>query len=360
MCEFKVTHHGLSYGIKDQTNSQPRFKLDHIPLDFIASDIRRSALFEVIDKIKRCRETQDNVDKIYDNLCTEILTEMNKNIPKAGYDGANKRLKNRKPYLNDNLTNLWNDMRHKENDFIQCDGNRNVLSALRREYSQARDVFDKNLRRTECTYKKAMAVDIETMVTTNPNEFKEKIRKLGPREVKDIPMEVVDESGEILKNEQDVLHKWPFENLYNGKNSTEFENDHYNQSKVHKQLLESEMEDPLFIPNEDLNSYITIDEITNIVMHAKSKSASGPDQIPYGVLKYPIVIQTVQQLFQLIFDTSIIPTIWRKAIICPILKDPSSDLRVPMNYRENQEPKKLFLNLQLEKPNWRRLKITNI
>ncbi|CAC5400852.1 unnamed protein product [Mytilus coruscus] len=94
------------------------------------------------------------------------------------------------------------------------------------------------------------------------------------------------------------------------------------------------MEDPLFMPNEDLNSNITIDEITNIVMHAKSKSASGPDQIPYGVLKYPIIIQTLQQLFQLIFDTSIIPTIWRKAIICPVLKDPSSDLRVPMNYRD--------------------------
>ena len=122
------------------------------------------------------------------------------------------------------------------------------------EYSQARDVFDKNLRRTERTYKKARTVDIETMVTTNPNEFWEKIRKLGPRKVKDIPMEVVDEFCEIVTNEQDALHKWriDFENLYNGKNNTEFENDHYNQSKVHKQLLESEMEDPLFMPNEDL------------------------------------------------------------------------------------------------------------
>ena len=34
------------------------------------------------------------------------------------------------------------------------------------------------------------------------------------------------------------------------------------------------MEDPLFMSNEDLNSNITIHEITNIVMHAKSKSAS--------------------------------------------------------------------------------------
>ncbi|CAC5397978.1 unnamed protein product [Mytilus coruscus] len=202
-----------------------------------------------------------------------------------------------------------------------------------------------------------MAVDIETMVTTNPNEFWEKIRKLGPRNVKDIPMEVVDESGEVLTNEKDVLNKWriDFENLYNGKNNTEFENDHYNQSKVHKQLLESEMEDPLFMPNEDVNSNITIDEITNIVMHAKSKSASGPDQIPYGVLKYSIIIQSLQQLFQLIFDTSIIPTIWRKAIICPILKNPSSDLRVPMNYREHYFDSKTAINLKTVEMNIQRL-----
>ncbi|CAC5397946.1 unnamed protein product [Mytilus coruscus] len=95
MCEFKVTHHGLSYRIKDQTNCQPRFKLDRIPLDFMASDIRRSAPFEVIDKIERCRETQDNVDKIYDNLCTVILTEMNEKIPNTGYDRANKRQKSK-------------------------------------------------------------------------------------------------------------------------------------------------------------------------------------------------------------------------------------------------------------------------
>lgn len=36
----------------------------------------------------------------------------------------------------------------------------------------------------------------------------------------------------------------------------------------------------------------------------------------------------------MIFDSSIIPSLWRKAIIFPILKDPSSDKRVPLNFRE--------------------------
>lgn len=32
------------------------------------------------------------------------------------------------------------------------------------------------------------------------------------------------------------------------------------------------------------------------------------------------------------FDTGLVPTVWRKAIICPILKDPDSDKRLPLNY----------------------------
>ena len=50
-------------------------------------------------------------------------------------------------------------------------------------------------------------------------------------------------------------------------------------------------------------------------------------------MTFPSVIPVIRSLFQLIFDTSIIPSLWRKAIIYPILKDPSSDRRIPMNYR---------------------------
>ena len=68
-------------------------------------------------------------------------------------------------------------------------------------------------------------------------------------------------------------------------------------------------------------------------MKAKSRSACGYDEIPYFVLKCPAIIATLKELFQLIFDTGIIPSIWKKSIICPILKDPLSDPRIPLNYR---------------------------
>lgn len=107
----------------------------------------------------------------------------------------------------------------------------------------------------------------------------------------------------------------------------------YNRAKTHKHLLEMEMDDPLYTPNTELNDNVTLEEITQIIMNARCRSACGIDRIPYDVLKFPPVIAVLKQFFQLIFDTSVIPSLWRKAIICPVLKDKSSDKRVPLNYR---------------------------
>jgi hypothetical protein len=148
-------------------------------------------------------------------------------------------------------------------------------------------------------------------------------------------MEVLDNEGNVSLNEQTILERWrvDFENLYNGSGNKEFDNDHYNQAISDKNIRERIMEEQLYQCNDEINHDISIQEVTDTVMRAKNKSASGFDGIPYSVLKYPIVINTLRHLFQNIFDTSIIPSIWRKAIICPILKDPSSDKRLPMNYR---------------------------
>ena len=336
LCEFN-TGHCLNFNhlTNDQTDQRPRFKFDKIPPSFMDSDMSRAALLNIMDEIEHSMETQNNIDDIYNNLCSVILSEMNEKIPKTGNVKTSKRMKIKRPYWNDTLTDLWKIMCEKEKTFLQCDGSRNRKAALRREYGDARDKFDKTLRRSEKEYRRSVSIEIENISTTNSNEFLDKIRKLGPRTNKTIPMEIVTEDGEFSTNEQTVLDRWrrDFECLYNGSNSDEFEVEHYNRSLVHKQLLEQNMLDPLFEHNEDLNSNIEFEEISRIVMNAKSKSACGHDEIPYCVLKYPPVIRTIHELFQLVFDTSIIPSVWRKAIICPILKDASADKRMPMNYR---------------------------
>lgn len=184
-------------------------------------------------------------------------------------------------------------------------------------------------------YRKTKSIEIESISTNNPKEFWDKINTLGPRSDKSIPCEIIDENGNVVRNENEVLEKWKrdFESLYNGTDNSEFDSEHYNQAKVHKLLIENNINDPLYMPNVTLNGSITLTEISDLVMKAKSRSACGYDEIPYFALKCPVIIATLKELFQLMFDTGIIPSIWRKSIIYPILKDPLSDPRVPLHYR---------------------------
>ena len=312
-----------------------RFKLHKIPETFMDNELSRLAILNIISHIERCRKSQQNIDCIYDKLCDVIIAEMNATIPK--YDTSkrtSKRLKTKKTYWNQTLAELWKVMRQNERDFLRCSSNRNVKTALRRNYITARNMFDKVLRQTERAYRQTVAFDIEDMSSNNPNDFWEKIKNLGPRTDRSIPVEIISD-GITSNDENKVFEKWKldFENLYTCSNNNEFDDTHYNQAKTHKLLIENNMNDPLYVPNEILNRNINFDELTHIVMHAKSRSASGYDEIPYCVLKNPPVIAVLQQLFQLVFDSSIIPSLWRKAIICPILKDCTTDKRIQMNYR---------------------------
>ena len=276
------------------------------------------------------------MDSVYENLCSIIKTELHNTVPLLGATrSTNKRLRPRKPFWDDNLQRLWDIMRRNEEDFLKCKHNRRLRFQLRTEYVKSRNEFDKHLRRTERAFKRATVTDIEEMSTNNPNEFWRKIEKLGPKRDKSIPVEIIYENGAVSNDESVVFERWKndFYNLYNCSDNNDFDDVYFDRAKLHKVLLENNISDHLYESNSELNSNVTIEEVALIVRKAKCGSASGIDELPYDVVKNPAVICALQQLFQLIFDTSLIPSIWRKSVICPILKDPKSDKRVPMNYR---------------------------
>jgi hypothetical protein len=336
--DFTVSHTTkyCSSGSNDHEKCGSRYKLNRIPEDFMNSELSRLALLGLISQIERCRETQSEIDRIYETLCSTILSEMDAKIPKyETHKQSSKRHKHKKPYWNEELQSLWDTMRDKENKFLKCSGDRRTRNALRSDYTRSRDIFDKTLHKSERCFRASMATEIEEFTSSNPREFWNKIQKLGPRKDKSIPLQIIDDSGLIQSDEAKVFERWKrdFENLYNARDGNDFNDEFHDQAKIHKHLLELQQEDPLYIPNEQLNSNILLSEINNIIMRSKTKSSSGIDGIPYNVLKFPEVVTALHQLFQLVFDTSIIPSQWRKAVICPILKDSNSDARVPMNYR---------------------------
>ena len=130
-----------------------------------------------------------------------------------------------------------------------------------------------------------------------------------------------------------VFNKWSceFENLYNPSFcDNDFDDTFYNTVLNEKDFLEDKMLDPLFEENIDLNRSITKQEVEKVVYSAKKGKSVGPDQIPYEVLKSPIIIDVLHAMFNMCFDTGILPSLWRKAIISPIPKTAKKDKRIPL------------------------------
>lgn len=89
----------------------------------------------------------------------------------------------------------------------------------------------------------------------------------------------------------------------------------------------------MYLSNVSLNYQITEEEIRKVVTKTKAGKSCEIDELPYEVLEFDRIIKVLHQMFMLFFKNGIIPSIWRKAIICPILKDSSSDPPLPLNYR---------------------------
>ena len=83
---------------------------------------------------------------------------------------------------------------------------------------------------TERIYRRSIAMDIEDMVTKNPNDFWSKIYKLGTRKSTPLPLEVIDDNGHISNDQQCMYYTWrsEFSNLYEGDDFGDFDSKHYN------------------------------------------------------------------------------------------------------------------------------------
>lgn len=107
----------------------------------------RNAILDLISKIEMCREIQDQIDKVYDDFCDTIIGEMAETIPK--YDLSNKgrkKLRFHKPYWNDELTDLWKNMRNKEKQYLKCESkDKGTKRVLRHDYKVAQNTLDKRI-----------------------------------------------------------------------------------------------------------------------------------------------------------------------------------------------------------------------
>lgn len=125
------------------SNNRQRYNLRRIPRDFMKSYLAITAITRLIDIIEHSRTTQNQSDKLYDDLCYTIINEMEKVIPK--FDCTEKKpqkIKYHKPNWNEELASLWKTMRENEKQFLKTKSTHRDNRELLRIYKLSQKSLD--------------------------------------------------------------------------------------------------------------------------------------------------------------------------------------------------------------------------
>ena len=145
----------------------------------------------------------------------------------------------------------------------------------------AQNNFDREYRRAERNYRKEKIGEVESSSKSEPAKFWDSIKRLGPRNKQQIPMEVYDTNGQIVGNLQEVLDKWKreYSSLYNFKSDKDKgnnrANDEYNPGSMNSNVD----------LKEELNREIGIDEVERVIQRARCNKSVGIDNLPYEIFK---------------------------------------------------------------------------
>ncbi len=171
--------------------------------------------------------------------------------------------------------------------------------------------------------------------TRDPKQFWDKVNGLGPNfKKKYILLETVLE--EVIRDIEEVLEKWKcdYEQLFSNVIRETFDEEFFENIKDQNSEAEARINDYVS-PELDgiMNEPISQLEVTKIIKLAKSNKVAGCDGLPNEVYKSETSIQILCKLFNHFFNTGLIPSTWKQAIIKPISKGSQYDPRIPLNYR---------------------------
>ena len=169
----------------------------------------------------------------------------------------------------------------------------------------------------------------------SPNEFWKEIGRLGARKntSQTIPMEVVLNDGSISNASNVVLSKWAdaYTGLLNphpGNNNNNNNTDHIvNDFLLNDTGVDNVANTPI------LNTPITLYEVVEAVGLAHNAKAHGFDNILVKVLKNPVMVSALHDMFSYRLTEGVILSSWSKTVMCSILKSSTKDKRNPLESR---------------------------
>ena len=171
------------------------------------------------------------------------------------------------------------------------------------------------------------------MVTNNGKEMWRKVEQLGTNRKYNskIPTQVVI-NGRISTNIEQILKKWKddFSSLYQIKPvDTEGPNKDF-LNRVKETLRK--LDDGKLGQEFEFNP-ISEAKIIMMTKNIKNGKAVSVDKIPNEVMQNPNSIFVLEYLYHMCLEKTVIPDIWRKAIISPVFKGKGKDVMDPLSYR---------------------------
>ncbi len=296
-----------------------------------------SELHAMIDIAMSRRLSQDKVDNLYETFNAFYHNEMNVHLKYINtLPNHSRKYKSKpKPWWNEMLEDLWKNLVKIERR-LKSNVNKNKRRTARKqeEFKNAKNIFDQEYKKQKRKYYREKQLNIENINTKNPREFWRLISNIGPCKKKpnNIPLEVLLENGEVIKDVPTVLNTWKekYKDLFKEAAPNCFDDAYLHEKICELNELENNMSNT---PTSFLNSMILPHEVRKCIFTAKNNKSIGLDNLPYEILKNEISVSLLTKLFNVIFQSRIVPSLWLKAIIKPIPKSAMTDARMPLQYR---------------------------
>ncbi|CAG2245923.1 unnamed protein product [Mytilus edulis] len=258
------------------SETKKKYDTRNLPEDWLCQESTIAEIDNAICFLENSIADQSNIDNMYENFVKIVKTEMcnklpAKNIVLSNGFNINKRRRCKKEWWNEELTLLWNEVCKAEKVWIKCKIKRNKRE-LRHIFVNKRRIFDKAVQSSKRKYWYSLQEDL-IKSCDNPKEFWRKIGKIGVGSERRsfIPMEVKlsDESVSCDKNV--VLDKWKceFSNMLNRNNLNNVEYIHSNEN----------------VYDDYLDSFISYEEVYNVLMSSKNGKSLGCDEITVELYK---------------------------------------------------------------------------
>ena len=151
-------HEKINNSSNIQDNNRPdtyaeryfeRYKIREMPVNFLDSPTARNAIIECINIIEKTRADQEEVDSIYERVCNIYYDEMSSWFKSHNINTVSKKKfrNSPKPYWNDHLSQLWDELCLAENTYLKSPQHSKTRRVNLNIFKGKRHNFDKFYRK---------------------------------------------------------------------------------------------------------------------------------------------------------------------------------------------------------------------